>query len=351
MLGHQQAVVAMHPVHTKDEPVPDDPELDKDDSRPWILRSPRSREMSVLRIILTIVIPILTMMLVAIVLGLALNKKYTGSFTGKTGEIKAASEKSSSSGTLSMDALSSACASAAVVAAMSLVRFIVRTYLHPRMYGVFSFTVYMILTCVLLWKIFSGQITCITNPAANGFVTQIYTFLEDRFNHEDSAFATTFKDIGSFADYWNWMKGPLRTFIVAQNTNVARLGSEPINAPAMIPVRNSNQNLYMYPWIVSWCTFRTLGTAREPKIVSSYLGARQANHIIPEFSKSKYNPITTMGFLIDRWKFLYKYELFSLPSTYTNAFGEELEAWREGRVGEREAHSDAVRNATLATVW
>ena len=34
-----------------------------------------------------------------------------------------------------------------------------------------------------------------------------------------------------------------------------------------------------------------------------------------------------------------------------NDNGEELEAWREGRVGEREAHSDAVRNATLATVW
>ncbi len=39
-------------------------------------------------------------------------------------------------------------------------------------YGVFSFVAYLVLTTVLLWQVYSGALTVITNSEANGFSNQ-----------------------------------------------------------------------------------------------------------------------------------------------------------------------------------
>ena len=126
-----------------------------------------------------LLVPAVITLVVAIVLGLSLNNIYTGSYTGGTGIVKpantAAGKTFEAVGHVSLDALSSGCACAGVAAAMGLVRFGVRNFMHPRVYGVYSFIVYLLLAGVLVSQIYNGGLTSITNPSASRFADQVAT--------------------------------------------------------------------------------------------------------------------------------------------------------------------------------
>ena len=112
------------------------------DTRPWFLRSTRSESINWRVVLAGVFIPALITIGLGLALGLGLNKSYTGSFTGGTGVVKAELTLTNSQtgqqvvspevGKADLNAALTGFACAAVAVAMSLVRFAVRNFTHPR---------------------------------------------------------------------------------------------------------------------------------------------------------------------------------------------------------------------------
>lgn len=195
--GHA-AAVATHMHHHKHNAshgeVSHEESMSAEDTRHWLFQSKRSKGLTITNIIVGVLVPVLITFVVAIILGLSLNKKYTGSFTSTTGDVKPAetlgSKQVPAIGSVTLDALSSGCACAGVAAALGLLRFGMRNFTHPRcslqsapgmltgarfrVYGVYSFMMYVLLTGVLISQTYDGSLTVITDPAANQMAEQVH---------------------------------------------------------------------------------------------------------------------------------------------------------------------------------
>eukprot|EP00658_Telonema_sp_P-2_P082338 TRINITY_DN8688_c0_g1_i2.p2 TRINITY_DN8688_c0_g1~~TRINITY_DN8688_c0_g1_i2.p2 ORF type:complete len:220 (-),score=76.71 TRINITY_DN8688_c0_g1_i2:68-727(-) len=163
-----------------------------------------------------IAIPLLIVLTIALAAGLALNVAFTGKPMGKSAYIKvndAVFGSADKQSKIELDACTAALMSTAMVIPCAFIRFLARFMTHPRVYGVYSFVVYALFLAVLLWQVFGGQLTVLTEHGASAFATQIYGFLGSNFNFENAKFATTWKDISQVSDFWNWMKGPFLSLI------------------------------------------------------------------------------------------------------------------------------------------
>eukprot|EP00658_Telonema_sp_P-2_P050150 TRINITY_DN381_c0_g1_i4.p1 TRINITY_DN381_c0_g1~~TRINITY_DN381_c0_g1_i4.p1 ORF type:complete len:358 (+),score=62.72 TRINITY_DN381_c0_g1_i4:178-1251(+) len=241
------------------------------------------------RLCFAIGFPIAVVFVVAIVTGLSVNAAFTGdALHGGQGTVPSEQLAWVSTTPITLNALEQGCACAAIATGMGLVRFGFRNYTHPRVYGVFSFVAYLALLMALLGLVYSGSdITVLTDPQANAFGNQIYSFLGANFKWEDQKFPTSFGDIAQLSDFWDFMRGPFHDFLLGTAINQQSLidgtDGELINAPAMAAFPSDYRAAMedggvakgTFPWIVSFCNMRQVIRNFKTTDVSSMLGNRQ----------------------------------------------------------------------------
>eukprot|EP00658_Telonema_sp_P-2_P083329 TRINITY_DN8998_c0_g1_i1.p1 TRINITY_DN8998_c0_g1~~TRINITY_DN8998_c0_g1_i1.p1 ORF type:complete len:874 (-),score=164.66 TRINITY_DN8998_c0_g1_i1:148-2769(-) len=241
---------------------------------------------------------------------------------------------------ITLNVLEQGSVSAAIASAMALVRFGVRNYTHPRLYGVFSFSAYLLLSIVLLYLVYRGHgLTVLTNSQANGFTTQIYSFLGGTFNWADEQFATTFSDIGQLSDFWAFMRGPFHDFLLGPGLNqqvdsgTGERTGELINGPAMTsvpltPVSDHGGINGIYPWIVSYCNMRQVIRQEEDISVESLLHSLTAVKAYTGPFVEDQAQVTEQG---QEHGFAgehsYNFSSQAVSSSFRNAFGQTVSSW------------------------
>eukprot|EP00656_Telonema_subtile_P020364 TRINITY_DN21489_c0_g1_i1.p1 TRINITY_DN21489_c0_g1~~TRINITY_DN21489_c0_g1_i1.p1 ORF type:complete len:245 (+),score=26.96 TRINITY_DN21489_c0_g1_i1:38-772(+) len=206
-----------------------------EDLRPWALRSRLSQGFPRTKVVLGLIVPMAIVFVIALAIGIPMNKTFTGdAFGGGNAAVKQNDHNAdrANAAPIKFNAVHSACASAAVASGMAAVRFCARVWTHPRVYGVFSFVSYVVLATTLLYQVYGGRLTVITSAGSSGLSNQIYDTLGSEFNWEDAKFSTKFSDISQTSDFWNWMRGPFKNFLLSPTLN-AYTDQLPVNAPAM----------------------------------------------------------------------------------------------------------------------
>eukprot|EP00658_Telonema_sp_P-2_P025058 TRINITY_DN20090_c0_g1_i14.p1 TRINITY_DN20090_c0_g1~~TRINITY_DN20090_c0_g1_i14.p1 ORF type:complete len:658 (-),score=106.22 TRINITY_DN20090_c0_g1_i14:402-2375(-) len=316
----------------KDSPHPVSPPRRTDSRLGWLLDH-RRPVITNRRRYMALGLPIAAVFLSAIIGGLVINQAYAGdAWHGGEGTIPKGGFRPTAK--IKMNVLEQGTICAAVASGMALVRFGVRNYTHPRLYGVFSFVSYVTLLVVLLGQVYGGySITVITNSQANAFANQIYSFLGNTFNYQDERFATTFQDIIQVSDFWAFMQGPVHDFLLGSALNnqhpADRAPQRPINAPAMTSLQTNavsdvEEDLGVFPWIVSYCNLRAV--VREPKDirVASLLGQRVADLAFTgPYVQHKSQIRSGMPALFASHNFTVE----AMPSSFENVFGQTIDSW------------------------
>ena len=91
---------------------------------------------------------------------------------------------------LPLNVLSRACFTAFVAYLMSVIRFGIKYWLHPRLYGVFSFIVYLVLVFILLIDVYEGDLIVVTTAPATEFASQLFNTLNSPFDNQDNTFSS-----------------------------------------------------------------------------------------------------------------------------------------------------------------
>eukprot|EP00658_Telonema_sp_P-2_P037897 TRINITY_DN27234_c0_g1_i1.p1 TRINITY_DN27234_c0_g1~~TRINITY_DN27234_c0_g1_i1.p1 ORF type:complete len:204 (+),score=59.80 TRINITY_DN27234_c0_g1_i1:180-791(+) len=112
----------------------------------------------------------------AIITGLAMNGAYTGdAWNGGSGDVPVSAESfEMRTADIELNVLRQGCACAGIASGMALVRFAIRNYTHPRVYGVFSFVSYLTLLVVMLGQVYGGTLTVLTSSQAISFLSLIH---------------------------------------------------------------------------------------------------------------------------------------------------------------------------------
>eukprot|EP00658_Telonema_sp_P-2_P004699 TRINITY_DN11744_c0_g2_i3.p1 TRINITY_DN11744_c0_g2~~TRINITY_DN11744_c0_g2_i3.p1 ORF type:complete len:298 (+),score=60.11 TRINITY_DN11744_c0_g2_i3:38-931(+) len=207
----------------------------------WLLESTRPR-ISWRRRCAAAGVPILAIAAAGVIAGLCLNYTYTGdAWNGSSGVIPVGGVSGQPKQQVSLNALSQALICVSIAGGMSLVRFVARNHTHPRVYGVFSFWTYLVLLLVLLQQVYHGGITVLTNPQGIAMADQIYSNLGSTFKWIDDKFATTFDDISEISDFWAFMRGPFRDFVLGASLNQINFNEgnpdAGINEPALTSIQ------------------------------------------------------------------------------------------------------------------
>eukprot|EP00658_Telonema_sp_P-2_P050613 TRINITY_DN38633_c0_g1_i1.p1 TRINITY_DN38633_c0_g1~~TRINITY_DN38633_c0_g1_i1.p1 ORF type:complete len:189 (+),score=41.73 TRINITY_DN38633_c0_g1_i1:88-654(+) len=146
-----------------------------------------------------VIVPAGVCLAVATLIGAILNDKYFG--TVGTG----GSTHFAKGSTIQVNALQAACVTALLASAMGVVRFGLKVYGYPRAYATYAFITYSGLIITLLTMLYTGtDLTPVLTSGAVELAAQVSKVLGGNFNYADEPFATTFADISSAGDVYNW---------------------------------------------------------------------------------------------------------------------------------------------------
>ena len=195
---------------------------------------------SLLRHGTAVVVPIAVCVVVAVAVGCTLNVEYFGSASGGGSDIYG----------LEVNVLKVTLCTLAAATGAGLVRFGVSYFLHCHIAGVFSFAAYVALAIALVVGAYDDVYTSIE---ARDLSAQVAAVLGGNFEYRDEKFATTFSDISSAGDFYNWMRGPLKTLMTAGPLNNFTNSTSPALMPTTEAVSGDAG-----VWLVMSCSQVTL---------------------------------------------------------------------------------------------
>ena len=168
-----------------------------------------------IRIALFLLILAVMDFLIAIIAGAELNKAICGS-SSCTDYILAPAQSYLVDGTLNY--MYAPCKTAAIALALSAIRFGVKVSAHRRLWGIFSFVLFTVLTGVIIFKCYANNefsYTSATSPASAQLATQYRSLLGLPFD----SILTSFESIAVAGDWYNWMRGPVTNLLRATLAN------------------------------------------------------------------------------------------------------------------------------------
>eukprot|EP00656_Telonema_subtile_P038984 TRINITY_DN44132_c0_g2_i2.p1 TRINITY_DN44132_c0_g2~~TRINITY_DN44132_c0_g2_i2.p1 ORF type:complete len:790 (+),score=122.11 TRINITY_DN44132_c0_g2_i2:159-2528(+) len=290
-----------------------------DHSAAWVFRQygrPRT--------LFALLVPVAMCFVSSCALGAWMNASFFGTWSGGG---------ASEAGT-HVNALRIAVLTAATASALAIIRFGVKCYLHPRIYGCFSFVAYCALMGLLVQDSYSGNYTSNTRPATE-FSSQLLEVLGERFNFEDERFATRFKDISHAGEFYNWLKGPFKDLLTGgpQNSQ-SQANRSNTYIPSLIydDAGSARESPGAAVWVVPACRLRVVRSSSEPMRPIRY-SRRQANKIlslsytnrISRFSKEMQNRTARGSF--SRKDHTGTYTESFVDNKFTNSWGKRLGAW------------------------
>jgi len=291
-----------------------------------------------LRLVATLVAPCLCCFLFALIMGTTINSKYFGDAFSGGRHVQADPSDPSD---FEANALTTSLATACVASALGLLRFGIKEFLHPRVYGIYSFSIYLILVALMVLNIYDGSITSVTLQGSSHLASQAVTLFGGFFNYEQSPFIYTWYDISSAGDFYNWMRGPFKTVLTAgtlnkhgrSNTNIPTQTESERGAVWKIPMCGIHQvrtntmpmdkqtlerDIIGRPSKSSNASASNNACARS--VTCTYM-LSEVDTKVPAFTTGNQNKTARTGFNNSAYHEHY------VDNTYSSAFGKDLSAF------------------------
>lgn len=141
------------------------------------------------RLVATLVVPCLCCFLFALILGTTINSKYFGdAFDGgrHTQVRRSTVVDGGDPSPMKTNALTTQLATATLASALGLLRFGIKESLHPRIYGIYSFSIYLILVAFMVSNVYDGSITSVTLQGSSHLASQAVTLFGGYFNYGEN---------------------------------------------------------------------------------------------------------------------------------------------------------------------
>jgi len=162
------------------------------------------------------------------------------------------------------------CASWSVAWVISILRFFVRYFCHPRLYGIYVFAMYWIMGGMVFARLYEPYYHPGTMSITTQATRQILNLAGNTLPWNDSRDATallqttelTWIDAVSAADFYNWLKQPMRYVVTGmrQNYEDPKAGGNLDYIPTLISNRTGGYAV----WHMVACELRQVRTLMEP---------------------------------------------------------------------------------------